>query len=105
MNKYNVLNTVKIQANTITIPERIEYPQIRLTIDPNIISANDIVALTVSVYDSTGVEKYNDGYKVRLNEFPTSKNIGVGGVAKLTLMEQTTTKSEAVVGGEEIIKG
>ena len=101
----NIYDNVKIAARVITVPERIEYPQIRFSVEPGTIQAGDVVALTLTVHDGKGVEKYSAGEKVRLKEFPTDKGIGVAGVAKLTLTEQPTIKSGIVVDGEEIIKG
>ena len=101
----NIYDNKKIAARVITVPERIEYPQIRFSVEPGTIQAGDVVALTLTVCDSKGVEKYSAGEKVRLKEFPTDKGIGVAGVAKLTLMEQPVMKPEIVVGVEEIIKG
>ena len=98
----NIYDNKKIAARVITVPERIEYPQIRMSVEPGTIQAGDVVALTLTVHDSRGVEKYSTGEKVRLKEFPADKGIGVAGVAKLTLTEQPT---KIVVGGEEIIKG
>ena len=101
----NIYDNKKIAARVITVSERIEYPQIRMSVEPGIIQAGDVVALTLVVHDRKGTEKYSTGEKVRMKEFPTDKGIGIAGVAKLTLMEQPTIKSEIVVDGEEITKG
>ena len=100
----NIYDNKKIAARVITVPERIEYPQIRFSVEPGTIQAGDVVALALTVCDSKGVEKYSTGEKIRLKEFPTDKGIGVAGVAKLTLTEQPTIKSDIVVDRKEITK-
>jgi len=100
----NITDNVKISEKMVIIPEYIEYPQIRFSVEPGTIQAGDVVTLTLAVHDSKGAEKYSTGEKIRLKEFPTDKGIGVAGVAKLTLTEQPVMKPEIVVGAEEIIK-
>ena len=100
----NIYDNVKIAARVITVPERIEYPQIRFSVEPGTIQAGDVVALTLAVHDSKGTEKYSTGEKIQLKEFPTDKEIGIAAIAKLTLTEQPTIKPEIIVGAEEIIK-
>ena len=52
----NIYDNVKIAARVITVPERIEYPQIRMSVEPGTIQAGDVVALTLTVHDSKGTE-------------------------------------------------
>ena len=93
----NIIDNVKIAEQIITVPERIDYPQIRLTIGADKIQVNDIVALVVTVYNDKGVEKYTIGKKIRFKEFPSNKGIGVVGVAKLTVAEQPIEKSKEIL--------
>ena len=80
----NTLDTVRIARRTVVVPERIDYPQIRL--DAGELAAGDTIVLTVDTYDSKGKKKATSAEKVALKEFPVG--MAVVGLAKLTLIEQ-----------------
>ena len=97
----NITDNVKISEKMVIIPEYIEYPQIRMYVEPGTIQTGDVVVLTLAVHDSKGTEKYSTGEKIRLKEFPADKEIGIAAIAKLTLTEQPMVKPEVVVDVKE----
>jgi len=80
----NTLDTVRIAQRTVIVPERIDYPQIRL--DAGELASGDTIVLSVTTYDGRGKEKATSAEKVALKEFPAG--MSVIGLAKLTLIEQ-----------------
>jgi len=97
----NIVESIKHAEKQIVIPERIEYPAIRLIIEPEVLVKGDTVMLNVVVYDSKGNEKVNNAEKLYLKEYNTSEDIALVGIAKLTIVEQPIVRDKDIPLSED----
>jgi hypothetical protein len=69
------MENVKVAAQVITVPEHIEYPELRIPLDPGTLRRGDIVLLSLKVVNNDGREKYSTEQKMLLKEYPDSKEV------------------------------
>ena len=65
-----------IPEQVITIPERIQYPELRKAYDSGTLSQGDIVVVSVQIFDSEGNDKTPDDsvFKMPLDNYVADEN-------------------------------
>ena len=87
------LETRRIPAATVTIPERVDYQDRRWTLDSGLLKKGFVVAVSITVYDDRGGVVKTMGDKVLLREYALDKSdTEVVGVASLAFAESPIAK-------------
>lgn len=92
--------TVKVAQQTIIIPEHIDYPDNRITLNSGLLKKGDVVVLNVKVLDNKGGVKLDESIKVAMAEYAIASDQEVLGVATLSFNESPLPKAIADIKAE-----
>lgn len=84
-----ILESVRTTQKTIIIPERNEYPDVRLTVNSGVIqAAGDRVRITLKVMDKNGVDRIPDQVVVvKFKDMPADPNYEILGALTFGVAE------------------
>lgn len=82
------VETVKVLQKTVVVPEHIEYPDGRMTIDSGVLTHRAIVTVNLSVKDVDGKPLVDDKvFETNFKEYPTDALKEVLGVVTVSFAE------------------
>jgi hypothetical protein len=87
----------RIPEETIVVPERIIYPDLRKAFDPGTFESGDVVVVSIQVYDRDGKEKIiNDSvFKMPLDNYTKDRTKEVLGVIYFNFVESNRQIQES----------
>ena len=86
-----VSTTVVVPEQTVILPERIEYPELKRALDPGTLAEGDTIIVSVQVFDVDGNEKTpeNCTFKLNLDHYVEDESKEVLGVLYFNFIEST----------------
>lgn len=84
------IETIKVSQQSIVVPEHVEYPEGRITIDSgSILAKNYKVRVEVKVIDDAGVDKSTTVQCFVFKDMPVNATKEIVGVVRVSFAEST----------------
>lgn len=87
-----------IPEQTIVVPERIVYPELRRAFESGTFAAGDVITVSVTVKDADGNDKTpeNSDFELSLDNYVADNSMEVLGILYMNFIESTKPPAEEV---------